>query len=326
MAEINKVRIGILGTGFGQTHAKIFSSFPDVEIMGIVGRNEHKTREAAHSLDVSGYTDPNELINNPEVNAIDVCYPTDVHSKYVLAALTNGKHVFCETPVTYTHVEAEQMSQTARSSGKLLLVALFGRFVSDYMYVHDYLQAGHLGNPKVVFANRRTPPIWGNGWNENFILDLMLHDIDYLYWLLGKPLALTSRTLGKPGKKWEHVHIALEYDDASAIIEGCGIMPQSFPFSTSLRVVGEDAAIDLNWYWGGECPVSEVKLYPQKGEPEILSIQGFDPYEAECRYFVDCIEGKADPELLSIDTACNSLDIALAARMSLDQNGKRIEI
>jgi len=91
-------------------------------------------------------------------------------------------------------------------------------------------------------------------------------------------------------------------------------------------VVGEEGAIDLNWYWGGNFPISKVKYYPQKGEPEILSIQGYDPYEAECRYFVDCVQGKADPSLLGIQTACGSLNIAQAAMESLEKNGERIGI
>jgi len=176
------MRIGILGTGFGKRHAEIFASFPDVDVAGITGRDEVKTEQVARSLGVSGCTDAYELINNPDVDAIDVCYPTQVHCEYVLASLTQGKHVFCETPVAYTLAEAEQMSQTAASGDQLLLVALYGRFVSDYKYVHDYIEAGHLGKPKVVFANRRTAPVWGD-WDEHFILNLMLHDIDYLYWL-----------------------------------------------------------------------------------------------------------------------------------------------
>ena len=160
MAQLKKVRIGILGTGFGQTHARLYSSFPDVKVMGIVGRNEQKTRQAAQDLNIPGYTDPNELINDPDVDAIDICYPTELHSKYAIAVLKQGKHVFCETPVAYTLAEAEQMSQSAAASGKLLLVASVGRFVSEYKYVHNCIQAGHLGRPKVVFANRRTAPVW----------------------------------------------------------------------------------------------------------------------------------------------------------------------
>jgi len=328
MSNSNKsnIRVGILGTGFGKTHARIFSSFPDVEVSGIVGRNEQKTREVARSLGIEAYTDPKELIERPDVDAIVVCYPTNMHAEYAIAALKQGKHVFCETPVAYSLAEAEQMSQTAKLCGKMLLIALFGRFVSDYRYICEYINAGHLGTPKVVFVNRRTPPIWGNGWDENFIMDLMLHDIDYLHWVFGKPVAVTSRGLGNSREGWNHVLINCEFDSMCAVVEGCGIMPTSFPFSTSLRVVGDEGAIDLNWYWGGAYPVSEAKFYPQTGTPEILSIPGYDPYEAECRYFVNCVQGKDNPLLLSIDSACGSLRIALAAKQSLENNGQRITV
>src|SRR5512145_2425485 len=151
------MRIGILGTGFGKQHAAIFSSFPDVEVAGIVGWEAGKTGQIAASLGVPGYTDPNQLINSAEVDAIDVCLPTSLHHNYVIAALKAGKDVFCETPVAYTLDEAADMAEAASANRKLLQVGLFGRFVSDYKYIHDYLQAGHLGKPKVVFANRRTP-------------------------------------------------------------------------------------------------------------------------------------------------------------------------
>jgi len=320
------MRIGILGTGFGKRHGEIWSSFPDVEVMGIVGRDEHKTEAVARQLGVAGYTDPGRLIDDPGVDAIDVCTPTSVHAEYVTAALEQGKHVFCETPVAYTLAEAERMAQAAASSGKLLLVALFGRFVSDYRAIHGYVEAGRLGRPRAVFANRRTPPVWGGGWDEHFIANLMLHDIDYVTWLLGEPSAVTGRALAGPETGWEHVTVALEYDDASGVVEGCGIMPASFPFSTSLRIVCEAGAIDLDWRWGGDAPISQVKLYPEESEPEILPVAGYDPYEAECRYFADCVQGKTDPEMLSIDTACVSLRVALAAKTSLLQGGARIAL
>jgi UDP-N-acetylglucosamine 3-dehydrogenase len=314
------MHLGIIGTGFGVRHAEIYASFPDVEVVGIVGRDKQKTEQVAHTLGICGYTDINALLTHPDVDAIDVCSPTYAHADHVLAALEHGKHVFCETPVAYTLADAEQMSRSSASSNRLLLVALYGRFVSEYKYIHDAITAGHLGKPKAVFANRRTPAIWGT-WDENFILNLMLHDIDYLSWTLGKPQAVTSRALEDP---WKHVCIALEYEHCSAVIEGCGIMPPSFPFSTSLRVVCENGAIDMNWRWSGTAPISEVIHYPSNGDPKTLAIPGYDPYEAECRYFIDCVQGKADPELLGINSAIASLCIALAAKKSVRENDKRI--
>ncbi|MBN1372083.1 MAG: Gfo/Idh/MocA family oxidoreductase [Anaerolineaceae bacterium] len=321
----NKVRIGILGTGFGQNHARIYTSFPDVEVVGIAGRDAQKTQAAAQALGVPACT-LDELLASPDVDAIDLCLPTRVHPQYAIAALKQGKHVFVETPVAYSMAEATQMAQTAAACQKLLMVALFGRYVSDFKVVHDVVAAGRIGRPKVVFANRRTPPIWGDGWDENFILDLMLHDLDYVYWMLGNPLAVTSRGLPYGEKGWGQVFVALEYDGASAVVEGSGIMPLSFPFSTSLRVVGEEGAIDLSWYWGGEYPISEIKLYPAQGAPEVLQAPRYDPYEAECRHFVDSVLGKAEPGILDMGVACGSLNVALAARASLEQGGKRIEI
>ena len=319
------MRLGIIGTGFGARHAEIYASFPDVEIVGILGRDKQKTEQTARTLGITAYTDITELLMHPDVEAIDVCSPTRAHAEHVLAALEHGKHVFCETPVAYTLAEAEAMSQRAVSTDQLLLVALYARFVSEYKYIHDVITAGNLGKPKALFATRRTPAIWG-AWDDNFILNLMLHDIDYLYWTLGTPLAITSRALVESDGQWQHVNLALEYEHCSAMIEGCGIMPPSFPFSTSLRVVCEDGAMDLYWRWGGTAPISEVIRYPSSGEPEILTIPAYDPYEAECRYFVDCILGKADPELLGINSAIDSLRIALAAKKSIRENGKRIAI
>lgn len=322
----NKVRIGVLGTGFGQNHARIYTSFPDVEVVGIAGRDAQKTRAAAQALGIPAWTDAHELLSSPNVDAIDLCVPTRLHAQYAIEALWQGKHVFVETPVAYSMGEATQMAQTADDCQKLLMVALFGRYVGDYKFVHDWVAAGRIGKPRMVFANRRTPPIWGDGWDENFILDLMLHDLDYVCWLLGQPHAVTSRALPYGEKGWGQVFVALEYEGASAVVEGSGIMPLSFPFSTSLRVVGDTGAIDLGWYWGGEYPISEIKLYPQHGEPERPQTPKYDPYTAECRHFVDSVLGKAEPGILDIQVACDSLNVALAARASLEQGGIRIEL
>jgi predicted dehydrogenase len=326
MSPADKVRIGILGTGFGSTHAQIYASFPDVEVVGIVGRNEQKTLEVARPLGIMGYTSADSLINNPNVDAIDVCFPTDQHTNSVTAALEHGKDVMCETPVAFNMADAFQMENAARKHGKKLMVALFSRFQSDYKFIHDFVTESHLGKLKSVTANRRTAPVWGDGWDENFIMNLMLHDIDYVYWLLGKPSAVTSRGLQNPGGGWNQVSTSLEYPGAIAMVEGCGIMPASFPFSTGLRIVGVEGALDLDWHWGGTKPFSEIKFYPREGEAQTLHAQDYDPYTAECRYFVDCIHGKADPGLLSIETARESLNIAVAARASLEAGGQRIVI
>jgi predicted dehydrogenase len=318
------MRIGIIGTGFGKRHAEIFQKFPDVDVIGILGRNGQKTNEVAGELGITGFSEIEDLLEASDVDAIDVCSPTTMHASHVTAALEHGKHVFCETPISYSLEEAQQMAGLAASKDRLLMVALYSRFVSELKTIHDLIAAGRLGKPKVIFANRRTPAVWGT-WDDNFILNLMLHDIDYLFWMLGKPLAVTGRAL-QDQTGYQQVFMMLEYEQCNALIEGCGIMPSSYPFSTSLHIVCENGAVDMNWRWGGTAPISEMTLYPSDGEPELLSVPGYDPYEAECRYFVDAVLGKVDPELLGIDAAMGSLSIARAAKQSLEENGGRVAL
>ncbi len=318
------MRIGILGAGYmGKMHASIFKTFPDVVLKGIVGRDEFKVIEAAKSLETKAYTDPYDLINGDEVDAIDVCYPTAIHGEYVIAALNKGKHVFCETPLAYSAGEAEDMLKAAESNNRLLLVALYDRFQSQYKYIHDYIKSGKLGKPKAIFANRRSQA-YGSG--KDMIVNLMIHEFDFLYWLLGKPNAVISLGTKTVDGNDENIFVLLEYDDISVALEGSMIMPESFPFSTSLRIGCEKGAIELNWYWGLNGPVNNVTLYPEKGNPQKLIIPDYDPYEPECRYFIDCVTGKTDPKLLGIETAYHSLKIAVAARQSYLEKGKKIAI
>ena len=154
----------------------------------------------------------------------------------------------------------------------------------------------------------------------------MNHDLDLACWLLGSPRAVTAHGLVSPKGGWDQVLAVLDYPQASAVVEGSAHMPLSFPFSTALRVVCEGGALDLNWVWSGDHPVSEIKLYPSQGEPSTLPFVPADPYETECRYFVDCLNGQADPSLMDIQAAGKSLRVSLAVQQSLQQNGVSVVV
>lgn len=313
-----------MGAGFmGKIHANIYKNLPGVTLQGIVGRNQSKVSEIAASLGTKAYTDPSDLLDDGDLDAIDVCYPTSLYAEYVIAALNKGKHVFCETPLAYHLDEAAQMLQAAKANNRLLLIALYDRFQSQYKYVYEYIKSGKLGNPKGVFANRRSQSYWSS---KDLIVNLLIHDLDFIYWLIGKPKAVISLGTATGDGINESINVLLEYDSISAAIEGSTLMPKSFPFSTSLRVVCEKGMLELNWHWGSTGPVNDLTLYPEEGNPEKLIVPDYDPYQAECKYFVDCLKGKAAPDLLGIETAYHSLQIAVAARESFLQKGRKIEI
>jgi UDP-N-acetylglucosamine 3-dehydrogenase len=115
------MRIGILGAGWtGSTHAEAYLKMTDVEIAGIVGRQEAKVTQLANSLGIPGLTDPWRILDDDTVDAVDICYPTFVHREYVTSALQRGKHVLCETPLALILEDADAMIAAARSSSPLI--------------------------------------------------------------------------------------------------------------------------------------------------------------------------------------------------------------
>jgi UDP-N-acetylglucosamine 3-dehydrogenase len=322
------MRIGILGAGWtGSVHARAYSQMTDVEIAGIVGRREPKVKEQADSLGVPGLTDPWKLLDDDTVDAIDVCYPTYIHRDYVVAALQRGKHVFCETPIALSLQEVDAMIAAARSSGKLALVALVMRFVDTYVYVHDAVKSGELGKPLVAYAYRAGPR-WPGRLSADFgelVIEPMIHDFDYLNWLLGKPAAVSATGHFGPTGEVDHAFVSLEYDGVCGQVEGSHLVPASYPFTTRLRVVCEEGAVETSYRFVGDGPPENILThYPKAGSPEALDIPNQDPYLAECRYFADCVSGKADPALLHVETARDGLQAALAAKESLQRGGERV--
>jgi len=324
------MQIGILGAGWaGSTHAEAYVTMPDVEIAGIVGRREAKVQELAGALDVPGFTDPWRILDDETVDAIDVCYPTFIHREYVIAALGRGKHVFCETPIALTLEDVDAMIAAAHSSGKLLLVAQVMRFVDAYVYIRDTVRSGELGKPQVVFASRLSSGRHrGRRPAAEFgepVVELMIHDFDYLNWLVGKPTAVRGTGFVGPTGEVDYALIALEHEGMYGQVEGSVLMPLSYPFSTGLRVVCEEGAVETSFrFYSVERPETVLTRYPMRGLTEEPEIPDEDPYWAECRYFVDSVEGRVDPGRISAEAAREGLEVALAAKASLEQGGDRV--
>jgi UDP-N-acetylglucosamine 3-dehydrogenase len=318
------MRIGILGIGnMGKAHAKVYKRIPEVTISGVCGRNVTKTDEFAKKIDTKPYTDCQALLKDKNIDIVDVCLPVGLHSEWVIKALEAGKDVICEIPLCYSVEEMEKMRIAARKNGKRVMVALYNRFQSQYKYIYEYIKSGKIGKPKAVFANRRSPNYYAS---KDIVVDLMQHDFDYIYWLLGKPRSVFCKGIASLEGIDQHAVAVLEYDTGLVTVEGTTSMPDTFPFSTSLRVIGETGAIDLNWNWNSKGPVNDVRLYPETGETTKLEIADYDPYFAECKYMVECIENKAKAELLDLESVYDSIRLIFLARESLRQGGVKIGV
>src|SRR6056297_1688310 len=108
------VKVGILGTGFGREHAKIYQNMNNVQIVKVFGRNRDKLKEIEKEFSTKTTEKIEDILTDQNIDLVDIFLPTKMHKDYVIKALENGKHVFCETPISYDVSEIEEMKQAAQ--------------------------------------------------------------------------------------------------------------------------------------------------------------------------------------------------------------------
>lgn len=311
------MKIAVLGPGsMGKTHASIYKNFEDVESVTVVGRNEEKTKVVADELGVKGTTDLSEILHDKSISAVDVCMPTYLHKQFVIQALENNKHVFCEVPISYSLEEANEMVQKAKATKMIFLVAQLMRSVAEISYVAEKVKSGALG--KILSSHLHR---YQRYKVDEPIIDLMGFDLDTVNNLFGVHISI--QTMRSSRKDSEELFVLLNYPDFSCSVEFKTIMSKEFPLSHGVSVVGCDGIIETNTVFMGPkqtapIPETSVTFYPRDGKKEEVVVKGHNPYEYECRYFIDTILGKVDGSLLGANHAVNTLKIAMAVKKSLE--------
>jgi len=259
------MRLAILGAGeMGATHAGAYARFgkkEHAEIAAIVSRSGTKARALAKRVNAPWFTDPQKILRDDSIDAIDVTVPSDLHRKFVVAALARGKHVFCETPIALTLRDADAMIDAARANRRIFMVAQLMRFVADYQRAHDEATSGKLDKPRVVVARRLSRPYWSPKRPRPFrvygepIVEFSIHDFGVANWILGRPQSAVAHGVSGSSGVTKHALVAVNYRGAKAFVEGSTMMPPGFPFTTALRVQCEAGVFDhVTQFTGGESP------------------------------------------------------------------------
>ena len=198
MQEINW---GIIGCG-DVTERKSGPAFNKVEhskLVAVMRRNKEKAADYARRHGVpKWYSDANQLINDPEINAIYVATPPDTHCLYAIAALKAGKPVYVEKPMARNYRECREMINVSEETGMPLFVAYYRRTLPAFLKVKELIAEGAIGQPLTV--NIRLYNAFGlkdqypekQSWHINpgisgggYLFDLASHQFDYLDFLFG---------------------------------------------------------------------------------------------------------------------------------------------
>lgn len=201
----DKIHWGIIGCGdvCEVKSGPAFNKIPNSRLVAVMRRDAEKVKDFAirHSVP-KYYTDAGELIQDSAVNAIYIATPPSTHELYTEMALSAGKPVYVEKPVTIHSESLRRMMEAQKKYNGKVSVAHYRRSLPLFIKIKALLQSGELGKPGLVLLQTLQPPVskmvaqTGGNWRINPALsggglfhDLSPHQLDILYWLFGPPLA-----------------------------------------------------------------------------------------------------------------------------------------
>jgi predicted dehydrogenase len=182
------LRTAVIGVGhLGRQHARLHAALAAEglsEFVSVCDKNPDTARAISEERNVSWITDWHELIG--KVDAISLAVPTESHCEIARGLLENGIHVLVEKPIARTLAEADEMIAAAEKGNVLLQVGHLERFNPALIALRP-----HVRNP-VYFEIHRVGEFTARSLDIDVVLDLMIHDLDIVQWLVGEEVEVTE--------------------------------------------------------------------------------------------------------------------------------------
>ncbi len=315
---MKKIRTAVVGVGyFGQFHAEKYARLDRSALTAIADSSPERAREIAEKHGVAAVSDYRELLG--KVDAVSIAVPTPLHYEIARAFLESGAHVLLEKPITGDLGQADALIALAAEKGLVLQVGHLERFSAARLGLE-----GVIDKPLFIECNR-IAAFKPRGSDVSVTLDLMIHDIDMIQYLVKSPVSEVDAA-GAPvfSSEEDIVNARLHFEN------GCIANVTASRISTKnerkMRIFQHDAYIMIDF-------VNKKVLVARKGEGEMLpgvpkiaveehDYEEDDILEREIEAFLHAV-AEGQPPLVSGEDGRHALETALLINESLQMHTSR---
>lgn len=332
----NPVNVAIVGLGFmGATHIKAYRKIPGARIAAICdavrlpldGDLSHISGNigAAEPLkldmsQVKATKNLNELLADPTIDLVDLCVPTLAHSRLAIAALRAGKHVICEKPLARTSAQAREIVQAVAQAKGFFMPAMCMRFWPEWAWLKKAIADQTYG--RVLAARFRRvcePPAWtpdslDGARSGGALLDLHIHDTDFVQFCFGRPSAVYSTGITQLSGEIDHIFTQYHFASGACVTaEGGWLMTPGFGFNMAYTVIFKHATLDYDLARGEDA----LRLFKKGEPPQTLHPEGGDGYLGELTHMIDCIRKGQPPSVVTAADGASAVEICEAEGQSV---------
>ena len=246
------VRIGLIGAGgMGRAHlARIHDALSGGEIVAVADINLDAATSAAEPYGAKAYATSDELINDPDVDAVLIATFGKVHAPDVIKVIEAGKYVLCEKPLATTAEDCIAIMEAEQKAGKkLVTVGFMRRFDAAYNEMKKVFESGEHGQALMVHNRHRNPSVPENYTSRMAIDDTAIHEFDTMRWLLGEEIVKVRVDCPKSTThRFDHLIdpiVVVAYTESGVRIDDEVNVNLQWAYSIECELVLETAAVRL---------------------------------------------------------------------------------
>ncbi|EAQ78562.1 Gfo/Idh/MocA family protein [Blastopirellula marina] len=335
------LKVGVVGLGMmGATHLDVYRKRTDVCVVAVAdldkdrrcgrttaaGNIEGQSQGGFDFSTVKQYADGCDLIADADVDIVDLCLPTPAHARLGALTLEAGKHLIIEKPLARSYAEALCLAQQAEKSPGLSFCAMCMRFWPGWDWLKEAVDSQRYGAVQSASFRRITQfpggPFYSDGKaSGGALLDLHIHDSDFVRYLFGMPKAVSSSGYSRHTTHIDHVLTQYHYDNMAIVsAEGAWSMSQGFGFEMEYLVNFEQATAVYRL-----CDSPKVELTTPDAGKQSIPLSAAMGYELELAHFIDCIQRGIPSDRISLADAAETLRLSEAEAESC-RTGQCVQI
>ena len=325
MANQEKIRVAAIGVGsLGRHHARNYAELAAegrVALVGICDANPETAAQVAAQHGCNSFAGWSELLD--KVDVVSIATPTETHCEIACAFLESGVHVLVEKPIALTLDEADMMIATAEKSGAKLMVGQLERYNPAMVALRP-----HVTRP-LYFEIHRVSPFPNRSLDVDVVLDVMIHDLDAVQWLVGEDVKVSEvRSVGIPviSDKVDAANARIEFENgAVANITASRIGTEKIR-KTRFYQTNAYVVLDYATKFASLTSLNPGAAHPLAGiSINRLQIDDVEPLRAEITAFLDSIEKNTPPPITG-DDGRRALALAVGVLEKIDTHRNRLNV
>lgn len=198
------IKVALAGPGaFGIKHLDAIKNIPGIEVVSLIGRDPAQARLVADKYGIGQVTnDLAQALARPEVDAVILCTPTQLHASQAIACLQAGKHVQVEIPLADSWADAQALIAAQQASGKVAMVGHTRRFNPSHQWVRQKILRGEFNvqqmDVQTYFLRRQNINALGQprSWTDHLLWHHAAHTVDLFAWQAGSPVVKANAVQG----------------------------------------------------------------------------------------------------------------------------------